>query len=193
MQLHCLRHGMTIENTKGIYQGTTDGTLTSEQHSALTKVRFETSHYDVIYCSPLGRCSDTAQALGIQSWITDTRISERNFGIFENLSRKDCEVGFPEEFGEFQRFDEHYQIPNGESRAQHLARILEWILENRRFEKVLAITHGGTIDFLYRMAIGLEVHGGSEIYSATNASLSIFAIEWPQIELVTYDARLVGE
>jgi 2,3-bisphosphoglycerate-dependent phosphoglycerate mutase len=192
MRLYCLRHGLTIENTKGIYHGTSDGTLTDEQRAALANVRFDASRYDAIYCSPLGRCAETARALGIQSWVTDARITERNFGIFEGLSRSECEARFPDEFRAFQRFDEHYQIPKGESRAQNLARVLEWIQAIRRHQQVLAITHGGTIDFLYRMARGMDLHGGSEIFSASNASLSSFNVDWPQVELVAYDARLVA-
>ena len=192
MQLSCLRHGLTIENTKGVYHGTSDGTLTDEQRIALATVRFDPSRYHAIYCSPLGRCAETARALGIQSWVADARITERNFGIFEGLSKSECEVRFPDEFRAFQRFDEHYQIPKGESRAQNLARVLEWLQAIRRHQRVLAITHGGTIDFLYRMARGMDLHGGNEIFSASNASLSTFNLEWPQIELVAYEARLVA-
>ena len=61
MELSCLRHGLTIENTKAICHGTIDGTLTEEQRAALADFRFDASQYDVIYCSPLGRCRETAR------------------------------------------------------------------------------------------------------------------------------------
>ena len=51
MRLYCLRHGLTIENTKGIYHGTSDGTLTDEQRAALANVRFDASRYDAITCA----------------------------------------------------------------------------------------------------------------------------------------------
>jgi probable phosphoglycerate mutase len=120
------------------------------------------------------------------------RIAERNFGVFEGLSMSECEARFPDEFRAFQRFDEHYQIPKGESRAQNLARVVDWIQAIRGHQEVLAITHGGTIDFVYRMARGMELHGGTEIFSASNASLSTFIVEWPQVDLVAYDVRLVA-
>jgi len=192
MELSCLRHGLTIENTKAIYHGTFDGTLTGEQLAKLAHVRFDASHYDAIYCSPLGRCRETARALGIESWIADARIAERNFGIFEGLSATECEIRYPDAFRSFQQFDADYQIPNGESRAQNLARVLHWLQEVHQYQRVLAITHGGTIDFLYRMAMGIELHGGGRIYSASNASLSIFDVQWPRLVLVAYDARLVA-
>lgn len=127
-RVDCLRHGLTVENTRGIYHGTSDGTLTDEQRATLATVLFDASVYDAIYCSPLGRCRDTAQMLGVTRWTTEVRIGERNFGIFEGLSRADCEFRFPEEFSAFQRFDAHYRMPRGESRAQHLARTVAWLL-----------------------------------------------------------------
>ena len=40
MLLHCLRHGLTIENTQGIYHGTSDGTLTATQRAELENDAF---------------------------------------------------------------------------------------------------------------------------------------------------------
>jgi len=192
MEVHCLRHGQTIENIKGIFHGASDSTLTVEQRVALTRVRFDASPYDAIYCSPLSRCCETAQALGIMRWRTDARIAERNLGIFEGYSGPECEQRFPEEFRAFKRFDADYQIPSGESRAQNLARVLEWLREAGMYQRVLAITHGGTIDFLYRLGRGIDLHGGAEIFSSSNASLSIFSVQWPRVELIAYDRRLVA-
>ena len=192
MLLHCLRHGLTIENTQGIYHGSSDGTLTVTQRAELEKMHFDASSYDAVYCSPLGRCVETARALRIPLWSIETRITERNFGIFEGLSHSECERRFPSEFAAFQRFDALYQIPRGESRAQNLARVLEWLQEAAARQRVLAITHGGTIDFLYRMARGIDLHGGAQIFSASNASLSAFNVRFPDVELVAYDTRLDG-
>ena len=192
MELHCLRHGLTVENTRGIYHGTTDGTLASEQIEGLRRVRFDAAGYDAIYCSPLGRCRDTARALGIGTCIVEPRISERRFGIFEGLSSAECERRFPEEFNAFLRFDAAYQIPEGESRAQNLSRVVEWLRGIATHERVLAITHGGTIDFLYRMASGIDLHGGSQIFSASNASMSSFSVQWPQVQLISYDVSVVA-
>src|SRR5436190_970344 len=73
MEVHCLRHGQTIENIKGIFHGTSDSAVTVEQRLAITRVHFDASPYDAIYCSPLSRCCETAQALGILRWRTAAR------------------------------------------------------------------------------------------------------------------------
>lgn len=176
----------------GIYHGTTDGTLTAEQKDELARIRFDVSRYDFIYCSPLRRCVETAQCLRIQGCTADVRIAERNFGIFEGLTAPECAARYPEEFASFQKFDAEFEIPSGESRKDHLERIVVWLQEACSYQQVLAITHGGTIDFLYRMASGMDLHGGSRMFSASNASLSTFDVHWPRVELTFYDHRLVA-
>jgi broad specificity phosphatase PhoE len=68
--------------------------------------------------------------------------------------------------------------------------VLHWLEEVATCRSVLAITHGGTIDFLYRMATGVAVHGGPTIFAASNASVSIFDVRWPRIALVGYDVPI---
>ena len=187
MELHCLRHGVTSGNAGGLYQGARDSALTDDQLAAFSAVRFDLSRYDAVYCSPRERCRDTARALGIKSTIDEPRLAERHFGVFEGLPRAECERLFPVEFAMFQRFDADYQIPQGESRASNLQRVLGWLEEVATHRRVLAITHGGTIDFLYRMATSIPVHGGPIIFGASNASVSSFEVRWPRIELIAYD------
>lgn len=38
----------------------------------------------------------------------------------------------------------------------------------------MAVTYGGTMDFLTRLESGIEIHGGDEIYGGPNASISTF-------------------
>ena len=192
MQLDCLRHGLTIENIRGIYHGRADGVLTEDQIKSLANARFDASGYDAIYCSPLGRCRDTATALGITEWISEPRMAERDFGIFEGLSASECASRYQSEFMAFQRFDADYCIPDGESRAQHLARTIEWLREIAGMRRVLAITHGGTIDFLYRIASGISLHGGERIFSGSAASISSFEVDWPNVVLIRYDHHVVA-
>jgi probable phosphoglycerate mutase len=187
MELHCLRHGITVGNVQGCYQGFCDSALTDEQRAAFSAVGFDASVYDAVYCSPRGRCRDTARALGINSLIDEPRLAERHFGVFEGLPRAECEQRFPAEFAAFQRFDADYQIPQGESRASNLARVLDWLEEAAAYGRVLAITHGGTIDLLYRMATSSPLHGGATIFAASNASVSRFEVCWPKLQLIAYD------
>lgn len=191
MQLDCLRHGLTVENVRGIYHGRADGVLTEHQVHSLSTVRFDASGYDAIYCSPSGRCRDTANALGILAWISEPRIAERDFGIFEGLDASECASRYQSEFMAFQHLDADYRIPGGESRAQHWTRTVEWLREISGMRRVLAITHGGTIDFLYRVSSGISLHGGERIFSGSAASISSFEVNWPDVALICYDHHVV--
>jgi broad specificity phosphatase PhoE len=190
MRLDLLRHGITALNEGHRFNGWRDDGLTPAQCESLARVRFEWRHYDVVYCSPLVRCVETARCLGVKSYRTDQRIAERNLGIFEGLTPEECRARHEQHFLRFLEFDADYRIPEGESRAENLARVFDWLQDARRFERVLAITHGGTIDFLFRMATGHSLHGGTEIFSGANAAISELEIDWPSVRLVEFARAL---
>ena len=194
MRLDLLRHGVTALNDAARFNGWRDDGLTQQQRRRLERVRFDWRRYDVVYCSPLVRCVETAACLGVASYRPEPRIVERGLGIFEGLTAEQCRERYPHDFARFLEFDESYRIPEGESRAENLARVMSWLEEAIRFERVLAITHGGTIDFVYRLATGHTLHGGAEIFAGANAALSEFDVEWlaerPAVRLVEFARAL---
>lgn len=190
MLLHCIRHGITESNQVGRFNGLVDDPLTEPQRRALLDISFDASRYDAVFCSPLRRAVETAVCLGLERWTPEPRMAERNLGIFQGLTPDECHERYPDEFAIFRTFCGDFVIPNGESRDQNLARILAWLEDASSYDRVLAITHGGTIDFLYRLGTGLPIHGGSEIFSAGNATLSIFEVDWPDVRLIDYSIGL---
>lgn len=190
MELHVIRHGLTVWNLEGRFNGSSDDCLTADQVRTLRCVDFSASGYDAVYCSPLERCVETARCLGIDRWIPEARIAERNLGVFEGCTSRECVDRHPEAFAAFSELDERYVVPGGESRREHLARVLAWLEEACRFERVLAIAHGGTIDFLYRLGSGLPLHGGPHIFGGGNAAMSKFAVDWPHVRLLAFDEQV---
>jgi len=192
MLLDVIRHGATATNSAGRFNTDAEHLLPSELHR-LRAVTSPLGDYDLIFVSPLRRCIETAEALGLTRFETDARLRERHFGIFAGLTPSECMASFPMAFGAFARFDAAFAPDGGESRAQHVARIWAWLEDvcRRSPARALAITHGGTLDFLYRQATGRDLHGGSQIYAGDNAALSSFRVEWPQIELIGFSQPLV--
>ena len=190
MELHCIRHGATKANIRGALNGRNHEGLTQDQVARLRSIVFDSSEYDAVFCSPLNRAVETAQILSISQCITDPRIVERDFGMFEGLTLTECEALYPADFKVFRRLDEHHVVPGGESRAQHLERVVDWLEEISQMNRVLAITHGGIIDFLYRMGTGRPLHGGTDVYSGENGSMNKFDINWPSVRLVAYSVEL---
>lgn len=193
MKVSCIRHGITADNVQGIFRGLGGSGLTEEQGEELDSIAFDGSAYDAVYCSPSARCKETAQGLGLSSFLEDPRLVERNFGVFDGRSVPECQQAFPDEFVAFQRLEADFVIPGGESRAQHLERILSWLRDVSSVdENVLAVTHGGTIDFLYRLGTDHDLHGGDHLFAGPNVGLSVFEVLWPDVTLVTYGEALVG-
>ena len=193
MWLHCIRHGETSLNASGIFSGWGDEGLTKMCASRLASVDFDATEHDAVYCSPAFRCKETARCLRLPSYIEEPRIVERHFGVFDGLSVSEVQEKYPEELAAFRRLDADFTIPGGESRAEHFRRVEEWLLEiSRKHRQVLAVTHGGTIDFLYRLGTNGVLHGGEMVYAGPNAGLSIFEVSWPDVRVLEHGLPLLG-
>ncbi len=192
MRVSCLRHGVTALNARGVFSGVGEEGLTEDQRRDLSAIDFDATGFDAVYCSPAPRCKETAQCLRLPHHIEEPRLAERHFGIFEGLTAEQCRRTYPAEFEAFQRLDADYTIPGGESRAEHLGRVVEWLREVSIYPHVLAVTHGGTIDFLFRLGTDGVVHGGDQVVAGPNSALSVFEVSWPVVSVVEHGVPLVS-
>lgn len=85
LELHCIRHGITKELLEGRFQGNNDSELTPNEIDRIKAHKLDASGFEQVYCSPLGRCVQTAAHLGIESPILDGRIAERGLASFKAL------------------------------------------------------------------------------------------------------------
>ena len=94
MKIYAARHGQTRWNVKNIVCGRSDIPLTAEgekQAQALADIAAD-CRLDVIIASPMIRAQQTARAVADRCGIdvlTDERLIEQSFGIFEGASRDD--------------------------------------------------------------------------------------------------------
>jgi 2,3-bisphosphoglycerate-dependent phosphoglycerate mutase len=190
--LHCLRHGATVANLAHRFNPE-DDQLHDDTVAQLRGFSGLAGTYDRTYVSCLPRAVETARLLGLTEWTLEPRIAERGLGAFAGLTAAECQVRYAEAFADFSRLEAEPPIPGGESRAEHLARVLSWLEEAAALQRVLAVTHGGVIDFLYRMATGRPIHGGPEIFGADNLSLSMFEVRWPDVELLSFSTPIAVE
>jgi len=192
MELHIIRHGRTSGNQSELLQGWSNSSLLPVQLQSLQPVVFDVSPYDAIYSSDLGRCQETCRALGLNEVIFDERLRERNFGVLENQHHTISTVEFSDVFSRFEKLSGDYQIPEGESRAEHFNRLSSWIESVQSIDRVLVVTHGGTLDFLYRLSSGLDLHGGEQLFVGDNVALSKFTVEWPDVKLLSFSESLAS-
>jgi len=176
-----IRHGETPWNREKRMQGTTD-TLLSDvgraQAQALGR-RLAGHGFTALYSSDLSRARDTARAIAEHSGhevVTDTRLQERRFGIFEGLTAAEIQSRYPDEHARFVSRDPEYAVPGGESArvfTQRCLGCLAAIADRHRGEAVVVVTHGLVLDSLYRSAHDLD-HGAQRPVPLINASLNRF-------------------
>ena len=176
-----IRHGETEWNRERRMQGTTDTRLSElgrAQAQALGR-RLASREFAALYSSNLSRARQTAEAIAVltgRDVVTDPRLQERRFGIFEGLLSAEIRTRYPEEHARFASRDPDYEVPGGESASAFTARCLGCLSEiagRHSGEEVVVVTHGLVLDSLYRAAHGLG-HGEPRPLPLINASVNLF-------------------
>tara|TARA_B100000405_G_scaffold66324_1_gene45365 strand:- start:490 stop:1095 length:606 start_codon:yes stop_codon:yes gene_type:complete len=154
-EIFLVRHGETVWNRSGHYQGQLDAPLTENgQDQARAVGRLARQIFDErgimpFYCSPLGRCRQTAVLIcesgGIDATriITDARIQELHCGHWQTWTRAEVSERWPEEVAAYKADVWNYQIPGGGENGPMLqARAADWIADIPTDRPVLAVSHG---------------------------------------------------
>ena len=144
MKIFSARHGETQWNKQNKICGRTDILLTQKGKEQAEKLAKEVQKHDIdiIISSPLKRAQQTSEIVSKvcgASIITDYRLIEQDYGIYEGADRKD--FSFLESKKHFA-----YKYPNGESMmqvAQRVYELLDEIKGNYSDKNVLLISHGG--------------------------------------------------
>lgn len=100
--------------------------------------------FDAVFCSPLERCKDLANALNLQNIIFETALMEMNFGDWENQKWNDIEQA---KLDIWMNDFTNEKPPNGENLLEVFDRVKVFSdsLRQQNFNKVLLITHAGII------------------------------------------------
>jgi broad specificity phosphatase PhoE len=148
------RHGETDWNRDGRWQGWADPPLnaTGREQARLLAEQLRATPFDAVYSSDLRRAFETAEIVaephGVEV-VADPGLREIDVGSWSGLTRTEIE----ERFG-LERLD-------GETREQHGARVLaavERIAREHTGERVLVVTHGGTMRALHGHVSDLPFH-----------------------------------
>jgi 2,3-bisphosphoglycerate-dependent phosphoglycerate mutase len=149
------RHGETEWNREGRFQGWADPPLNDAGRTQARELaeRLRDTPFDAVYSSDLRRAHETADIVAAPHdvpVVTDPGLREIDVGSWSGLTRREIEERFP-------GADHH----DGESREDHLARVLaavERIARAHVGERILIVSHGGSLRALRRHAIGDPVH-----------------------------------
>lgn len=162
MELYLVRHGETEWNKEGRYYGHKDVGLSEEgfrQAKNLGEYMKKVS-FDKVISSPLRRAVDTARELTNQSVVTDQRLMEQNFGLFEGKTYKELMREFPKELKEWNENHEVYSLPEGESFLDVRSRVESFLKELPRGKgKILIVAHKGTFGHMLAAMMNLPPSG----------------------------------
>lgn len=158
-QLTLIRHGLTVWNKTGQFQGHTDTPLSPEgrrQARALGKYLSKASQtVDLVYSSPLSRSLETAQIVFPDfAIVQDDRLKEIHFGLFEGYTQEDNEKHEAWDWWYADPFKR--RAPEGESYEDLRLRAVAWMQDLPALERIVAITHSGTIQMLLSHILGIE-------------------------------------
>src|SRR5512134_773393 len=196
--LRLIRHGETAWNAESRIQGQLDVPLSNTgiwQAGRLAQ-RLADERIDAIVASDLARAWLTAQPLGQSRQIeatADLRLRERHFGIFQGHTLDEIARRWPAELAAWRERDPRWSIPEGESAAQFIDRVLaalDDIAHRHAGGTVAVVAHGGVLDVAYRHARGLAwnaprqhvmANAALNRVSARARPLMIEVLEWGDV------------
>ena len=160
MNIYLVRHGTTESNEGNKYYGAYESELTIKgvSEAKVLREKLNEVNFDKIYVSSKKRSSDTAKIIleKDSKFIIDSRLDERNFGIFENKTYEEICKDYKEEVKAWEGDWKNYKIQGGESALESYMRTEEFLteLENVEAENILLVTHGGFIRNTYCYVLG---------------------------------------
>ncbi|WP_374638685.1 histidine phosphatase family protein [Agrobacterium salinitolerans] len=148
--IYLLRHGETVWNSLGRFQGQLDSPLTQrgiEQADHVAHLLRDTLCNDdqlfQMQVSPLGRVRQTAERVQakvpLQS-VEDDRLVEVTTGSWDGMTRFEIDNEFPGTLDGSNAFDWYFRSPDGESFDEVCKRATSWISDVRH--PTIAISHG---------------------------------------------------
>ena len=193
-ELVLLRHGVTSWNRERRFQGHIDIPLDDEGHrqARLAAQRLAQEPISAVYASDLGRAVQTArpiaQALGLELG-SEPGLRERHYGAFEGLDHDALEREHPEAFARWRAREPDFPLPGGgETLRSFHARVEAALLRlalRHPGERVVAVTHGGVLDCVYRIASGLDLSAPRR-HDLLNASVNRIAWDGGRFRLLAW-------
>ena len=195
MKLYFVRHGRTVWNLEGRFQGAGgDSPLLEESIETLKKLGkyLQEIPFDVIYSSDLPRAVTSAQI--IQSQLKDScplketpSLREWQLGKLEGEKFATLKAIYPEQMNALRsnlaKFDS--TMFGAESVYQTTQRTINFVksLQNQNFDHVLIVGHGANLTASIQSLLGYDTHLLRKDGGLANASLTI--IETDDFETFT--------
>jgi probable phosphoglycerate mutase len=144
-KIYIMRHGRTVWNAEGRFQGQLDSTLLEDSKPLIENIAkyLCNKNIDIIYSSPLKRCIDTVNIISDiidMPYQIDNELLECNHGQCDGLLFNEIIEKFPDEYALMQKNKWETKWPEGESYVDVFARAKQF-LEKLQNNTSLIVAH----------------------------------------------------
>jgi broad specificity phosphatase PhoE len=178
------RHGESDWNRSRRWQGHADRPLTDlgRRQARELAERLASTELDAVYSSDLQRARETAEIVASGRGLAVNELPalrEVDVGSWSGLTRTEAAERFPDAYKRWEEGGEGWD--DGETYEQLGDRIIgavRRIAADHPGERVLVVTHGGSIRAVHADALGLDIHTYRRIQRVEpNATLSAVCVE----------------
>jgi broad specificity phosphatase PhoE len=157
------RHGETIFNVEGRWQGQSDSPLSERGRAQARELAraLQDETITTVYSSDLGRAASTAEEVARLHNLpvtTDTRLREIDVGPWSGKHRTEIDEAFPGGLKQWATTPATYTVPGGEDIHHAQARALAFFDDRMRShtagETVVVISHGALCQVILVNAMG---------------------------------------
>jgi broad specificity phosphatase PhoE len=191
-----IRHGSTVLSAEDRFAGSTDVLLSEEGKSQARALgeRLADAGLAAIYASPMKRTMETAELVAAPhqlELITDDGLREIDHGRWEQLTRREVEARFPEEYSNWEADPFTFAPENGESGLSVMARalpVIRRIVVAHAGKTVAVVSHKATIRLVLCSLLGIDARGYRDRLDQSPACLNALDFKDPvRVRLVVYN------
>lgn len=179
IRVFLVRHGETQWNRELRVMGQLDIPLNDigREQARRTAALLAGERFAAIYSSDLVRAVETAQIIAAPhrlDVIALPELREARYGLWEGLTRDEVLKKFPEEYKMRRTDPENFRPSGGESRTElyeRASQIFSELVARHPHQKILLVSHGGTIRAIVRSVLGLGPGNGH--FAVDNCGITI--------------------
>jgi probable phosphoglycerate mutase len=191
-----IRHGATVLSAEDRFAGATDVELSEAgRHQArCLGERLADAELAAVYASPMRRTVETAKLVIGSHRLeleTDAGLREIDHGRWEQLTRREVEARFPEEYENWEADPFTFAPEDGESGLAVMARalpVLRRIVVANSGKTVAIVSHKATIRLALCSLLGIDARGYRDRLDQSPACLNVLDFKDPvRVRLVVYN------
>ena len=195
-RLCIVRHGETDWNVEKRIQGHTDVPLNATGRAQALAMAFNAAHrrFSAIYSSDLSRAMETARYVAEredEAIRPMPQLRERHYGILQGLTAAEAAESHPAAHTLYLARDPDYDFVTGESLRGFATRVLSGLsllARHHAGETILAASHSGVLDVLYRHATGRPLESPRD-FEIPNCALNWFGMDGHGLHLERWADR----